>query len=229
MGIFSKLFGNKQHQVTSSTTSKNTNKQQKNDLSCLYPQIRSTVDSSFIEDITNSDVLTENFVDGLVICYVLDNGEGFEQLTKRHLIEYGVEFEEVRKIAYQNLRQRFKKHSQVGEFELDGEEMDRAPFYTINFDDNLNASVMLIEPFWRIDATSTVNSDLIAISIPAMDICLFTNFREQEDFNLMRGMGQGAYITAKSKEREVTEKIYIHKNGEWVLYLDTSEQLGELL
>lgn len=87
---------------------------------------------------------------------------------------------------------------------------------------------MLIEPFWRIDAIPTVNSDLIAISILAMDICLFTDFREQEDFNLMRGMGQGTYITAKSKEREVTEKIYIHKNGEWVLYLDIPEQLEEL-
>lgn len=125
---FSKLFGNKQHQVTSSTTARNTNKQQKNELSCLYPQIRSTEDSSFIEDITNSGALTENFVEGLVICYVLDNGEGFEQLTKRHLIEYGVEFEEIRKIAYQNLVQRFKKHSQVGDFELDGQETEWPPF-----------------------------------------------------------------------------------------------------
>ncbi|MDR0194083.1 MAG: DUF1444 family protein [Myroides sp.] len=220
MGIFSKLFSNKRHQAISSTTSRNTNKRQKNDLGYLYPQIRSTDDSSFIEDITNSDALTVGFVEGLVICYVLDNGEGFEQFTKRHLIEYGLELEEVTKIAYQNLVQRFKKNSQVGEFELDGQETERSPFYTINFDDNLNASVMLIEPFWRIDAISTVGSDLIAVSLPAMDICLFTNFREQEDFNLMKGMGQGAYITAKSKEREVTEKIYIRKNGKWILYLE---------
>ncbi|KUF40356.1 hypothetical protein HX052_12190 [Myroides marinus] len=68
MGIFSKLFGNKQHQVTSSTTSRNTNRQQKNDLNCLYPQIRSTDDGSFIEEITNSEVLTEDFVEGLVMC-----------------------------------------------------------------------------------------------------------------------------------------------------------------
>jgi hypothetical protein len=102
------------------------------------------------------------------------------------------------------------------------------PFYRVEMDNNFNPSMMLLDEFWETTAKQIVKSDTIAVSIPAKNILFFSDMKLMESFRTMRPVANQMYDSSVQDNIQLTKNTYIRKNGKWILFLDTEEQMAEL-
>jgi uncharacterized protein YtpQ (UPF0354 family) len=193
----------------------------------IFPIIKSEDDPK-IKMPLNNPVLTEKIADGIVLCYVLDMGDTFEMISQKHLTEFGLTIEDVKKVAMRNLVNKVNANCKIKVMDFSDQNPQIKPFYSIHMDNNFNPSMMLIDEFWETNAKEIVKSDTIAVSIPAKNIIFFSDMKLMESFRTMRPVANQMYESSVEDRIQLTKNTYLRKNGKWILFLDTEEQMAEV-
>ncbi|HEX7846567.1 MAG TPA: DUF1444 family protein [Chitinophagaceae bacterium] len=194
----------------------------------IFPIIKPEDDPRIKASLNNSPILAEKLSDGIVICYVLDMGNNFEMISQKHLNDFGLTLEDVKQVAYRNLINKVNSNCKIGIMDFSSQNPQIKPFYRIDMDNNFNPSMMLLDEFWETTAKNIVKSETIAVSIPAKNIILFSDMKLMESFRTMRSIASQLYDASVKDGIQLTKNTYIRKNGKWVLFLDTEEQMAEL-
>lgn len=173
-------------------------------------------------------LIAEHLSDGILTCYVLDMGYNFELVTQSRLQKFGLSPADVKQVAVRNLINKVNANCKIGVMDLSARNPACKPFYRVEVDSNFNPSVMLLDEFWETTAKSIAKSDTIAVSIPAKNLLFFSDLKLMESFRTMRPVASQMYEASISDGIALTTNTYIRKNGKWILFLDTDEQMDEL-
>lgn len=234
MGLFDKFFGKKKSQQTGHPLDKPISEVKKdregyvNLGQNIFPVIKSVDDPRIKMAVNNNPLLTDPLSDGIVTCYVLDMGDNFEMLSQSHLKDFGLTIDDIRQVALRNLVNKVNANCKIGVMDLSDQNPAIKPFYSVEMDNNFNPSMMLIEEFWEKTAKDIVKSDTIAVSIPAKNLLFFSDMKLMESFRTMRPVANQMYEASVSDGIALTTNTYIRKNGKWILFLNTEEQMAEL-
>ena len=166
--------------------------------------------------------------EGIVKCYVLGIGDKFELISESHLKQFGLDTEIVDNTAMRNLTDRFNEKNGISVQVFSHYNPKSKPFFKLEMDDNYLPSMMLVDEFWDITAQEVVKSDRIAVSIPAKNLLFFSDYRLMESFRTMRPMAQKMYEASVQDNIHLTTNTYIRKDGQWIKFEDTPEQMEEL-
>jgi uncharacterized protein YtpQ (UPF0354 family) len=194
----------------------------------IFPIIKSEDDQKIKMSLNSNPIVTEKISDGIVLCYVLDMGNTFEMISQKHLNDFGLTIQDVKQVALRNLTNKVNSNCKVGVMDLSDQNPKIKPFYRIEMDNNFNPSMMLLDEFWETTAKQIVKSDTIAVSIPAKNILFFSDMKLMESFRTMRPVANQMYDSSVQDNIQLTKNTYIRKNGKWILFLDTEEQMAEL-
>ncbi|MBT1700189.1 DUF1444 family protein [Fulvivirgaceae bacterium PWU4] len=232
MSFLSKLFGKSQPDNKGLDTSMEEVKKSRegyvNVGQSIFPVIKSEDDPRIKLSMANNPVMTEKISDGIVLCYLLDMGNNYEMISKKHLTEFGLTIEDIKKVAIRNLVNKVNANCKIQVMDFSEQNPAIKPFYSIQMDNNLNPSMMLLDEFWETNAKNIVKSDTIAVSIPAKNIIFFSDMKLMESFRTMRPVASQMYDASVPDGIQLTKNTYIRKNGKWILFLDTPEQMEEL-
>ncbi|MEN2403105.1 DUF1444 family protein [Flavobacterium sp. MC2016-06] len=234
MGFLNKLFGKKK-EVEATPKSLDTpmadiQKEQEGYVNFgqnIYPIIKNEDDPKIKLTLNTNPILTDKLADGIVVCYVLDMGENFIMLAESHLRDFGLTIDEIREVALRNLAVKVNENCQIGVMDFSENFEGSKPFYRIAMDGNFDPSIMLLDEFWENHPKDITESGIIAVSIPAKNILLFSDLKLMESFRTMRPIANQFYESSVSDGIALTKNTYIRKDGKWVLFLDTAEQMAE--
>ena len=246
MSFFKKLFGSKDKQETSNHKKQET--KQSNSLDTpieeikkdregyvslgrsIFPVIKDENDPriTFSQNSQGNKIITEPVADGIVKCYVLDIGDKYEMISESHLKQFGLDREIVDNTAMRNLVDKFNERNGISVQDFSQQLPQCRPFFKLEMDANYPPSMMLVDQFWDITAKQVVNSDRIAVSIPAKNLLFFSDFRNMESFRTMRPVSSKMYEASIQDHIQLTQNTYIRKDGKWHKFLDTDEQFAEL-
>lgn len=234
MGLFDKIFGKKTSKSAEHSLETSISEMQKyregyvNVGQSIFPVIKSADDPKIKMSANNNPLLVDPLSDGIVTCFVLDMGDNFEMLSQSHLKDFGLSIEDVRQVAIRNLINKVNSNCKIGVMDLSDQNPAIKPFYRVEMDNNFNPSIMLLDEFWESTAQNIVKSDTIAVSIPAKNLLFFSDMKLMESFRTMRPVANQMYEASVSDGIALTNNTYIRKNGKWILFLDTEEQMAEL-
>lgn len=234
MGLLDKLFGRKNKGEKKKSLEKSVSevkKEREGYVSIgksIFPVIKSQDDAKIKMSLGNNPILTDPLSDGIVVCYSLDLGDRFEMLSESHLKNFGLTQEDIRQVAKRNLINKLNEDCSIGTIDLADVSPEAKPFYKVDMDANFNPSIMLLDEFWDKMAEDIVPTDTIAVSIPAKNLLFFSDMKIMESFRTMRPFAEHMYDASVEDGIELTKNTYIRKNGKWILFLDTAEQLQEL-
>ncbi|MBB6005210.1 DUF1444 family protein [Arcicella rosea] len=234
MRLFNKLFGKKESIPTEQSIDTPISEVQKDRESYLnvgqsiFPMIKSIDDPRILMVSKSNPLITETLSEGIVTCYALDTGDNYEMLSQSHLLNFGLTIEDIQQAAMRNLIKKVNENCQIGVIDLSEQNPEIKPFYQIEMDADFNPSMMLLDQFWETTAKDILKSDTIAVSIPAKNLLFFSDMKLMESFRTMRPIAKQMYEASISDGIALTNNTYIRKNGKWVLFLDTPEQMEEL-
>jgi uncharacterized protein YtpQ (UPF0354 family) len=235
MGFFDKLFGKKEdNQVPSNslnTPIAEIKKEREGYLNVgqsIFPIIKNQDDPKINMVFNEQTILKDELADGIALCYVLDTGNTFEMLSTSHLKNFGLKIDDVRQVAMRNIINKVNENCKIGPMDFSSQIPDAKPFYRIEMDNNFNPSMMLLDEFWDTNAKQILNSDTIAVSIPAKNILFFSDLKVMESFRTMKAIASKMYEASIEDGLALTENTYLRINDKWILFLDTEEQMEEL-
>ena len=247
MSLFKKLFGSKEGKESSKQTEKPV-KEVKNQLDkpieeikkeregyvslgrSIFPVIKNEDDPriKMAQNSKGNQIITSPIAEGIVKCYVLDIGDKFEMISKSHLEQFGLDEEIVDNTAIRNLMDKFNQRNGVSVQDFSKQNPKSKPFFKLEMDANYPPSMMLIDEFWDVTAQEIVKSDRIAVSIPAKNLLFFSDYRLMESFRTMRPVAQSMYDASIQDNIQLTTNTYVRKDGNWIKFEDTPEQMEEL-
>lgn len=234
MGLFDKLFGKKESKPATQSLEtpiadvKKDREGYVNVGQSIFPVIKPSDDPRIKMSANNNPILTDPLSEGIVTCYVLDMGDNFEMLSQSHLQSFGLTIEDVRNVAIRNLINKVNANCKIGIMDFSDQNPAIKPFFKVDMDNNFNPSMMLLDEFWESTAKNIVKSDTIAVSIPAKNLLFFSDMKLMESFRTMRPVANQMYDASVNDGIALTTNTYIRKNGKWILFLDTEEQMAEL-
>lgn len=194
----------------------------------LFPVIKAESDPKIKMSLSNNPIITEKLSDEIVVCYVLDMGDRFEMISNKHLSDFGLTLEDIKQVSHRNLINKINTNCKISVMDFSQQNPQIKPFYRIDMDANFNPSMMLVDEFWDTNVKDIVKSDTVAVSIPAKNILFFSDMKIMESFRTMRPVANQMYEASVKDGIELSKNTYIRKNGKWILFLDTDEQMAEL-
>lgn len=242
MSLFKKLFGSKKE-----NSSETLNSSRSDGLNTPIEEVKRTTEGyinlgrSIFPVLKREDdegiKITENinplvkiqFIDGLVLCFVIDTGEKLERISQSRLKQYNLDTDIVLNTAIRNLVDKINENLKIRIHDYSSSNPEIKPFYGIEFDSNYNPSIMLIDEFWDTTAKEITKSDLIAVSVPATNIIFMSDFKLMESFRTMIPFASSLYDGSLQERLQLTKDTYIRKDGKWIKFLDTEEQFMELM
>ena len=196
----------------------------------IFPVIKNADDPRITMSQNNpgNKIITSPIAEGIVKCYVLDIGEKFEMISEAHLKQFGLDKEVVDNTALRNLTDKFNQRNGISVQDFSQQSPQAKPFYKLEMDANYPPSMMLIDEFWDNTAKEIVKSDRIAVSIPAKNLLFFSDFRLMESFRTMRPVAEHMYNASIQDNIQLTTNTYVRKDGKWIKFENTPEQMEEL-
>jgi uncharacterized protein YtpQ (UPF0354 family) len=233
MGLFDKLFGKKEEKTKSilETPVEEYKKKQEGSVNIgqsIYPVFKRKDDPKINMLKGSQAVIKVDFLDDLYLCFNLDMGTHYEMVQNELLEKTNLTIDELKSASIRNLINKVNTNCKVGVEDFSQNISGAKPFYSVQFDNDLNASIFLIDDFWETNGKEITKSDRIAVSMPAKNLIYFSDMRLMESFRTMRPVGNHMYNASIEEGIQLTEKTYIRKDGKWILFLDTDEQLAEL-
>lgn len=233
MGIFDKLFGKRASTpMTTLETPIEQYKTQQGDTvnigQSIYPIFKRKDDPKVNILKGSQDVIKVDYLDDLYLCFNIDMGTHYEMAQMGLLENTNLTIEDLKAAAIRNLTNKISLNCRVGVEDFSENFPDTKPFYSVQFDNDLNATMFLVDNFWETTAKEITKSDRIAVSMPAKNLIYFSDMRLMESFRTMRPVGNHMFNGSVKDGIQLTDKTYIRKDGKWILFLDSDEQLAEL-
>ena len=149
----------------------------------------------------DSPVLRE-FGNGLLVAYVVDEGDKFDYVQERHLMEAGIGVEDIHCIGIQNLSVMAQDRLKV---------RNSGSIYAAFLDGNFEASLLLINGLWDTGLRHLV-SKRYAACIPARDILAFCDADSEAGLVELKAVVDRV---TPNGDHLLTTDLYIWQNGLW--------------
>jgi uncharacterized protein YtpQ (UPF0354 family) len=226
MGLFDKLFGKKEEhkKTTLETPIEEYKREQQSGVNIgqsIYPTLKRKDDPRIHLTKGNQSVIKIDYLDDLYLCFNLDMGTHYEMVKQELLETTNLTLDDLRKAAMRNLVNKVNASCKIKVEDFSSAIPQAKPFYGVQFDNDLNASILLSDEFWDTNAKEIVKSDRIAVSVPAKNLIYFSDMRLMESFRAMRPVGSHMYNASVADGIHLTDKAYIRKDGKWILFLNT--------
>lgn len=232
MSIFKKIFGSKQTEKTADELIKKTDFESEGYINLgksIYPVLRDINDVKLAISEGINPIIKDAFIDGIVVCYILDSGDNFELISENHLKQFHLTKDDVKSVAFRNLINQINSNIKIKVEDHTAKNPDMRPFLSVEFNTNLNPSIMLLDEFWETKAKEITKSDILAVAMPAKNLFYFTTLEDIVSFDTMTYFGKVLYEASIEDNLHLTKNIYVRKNGNWILCDKTDEQIEELL
>jgi uncharacterized protein YtpQ (UPF0354 family) len=148
-------------------------------------------------------LILEPCIDGVLLAYLVDQGDRYVYAERRDLREQGVSIEELRAASLENL-------SEVsdGQIRLAGDGPMRALF----FDGSLEASLILLDDLWD-EGLRDYYETVPVIAIPTRDVLVFSDARSTEGIAELRAVIERA--CDDGGEHLISRLLYARRAGRW--------------
>jgi len=141
---------------------------------------------------------------GLLVAFLVDNGQFFSYVQHRHLVEAGITITQLHEYGLANLKQIAKQKLQVREC---------GPIYAVFLDGNFEASLILLDDLWDKRFSHLVQGEFIA-ALPARDVLAFGDSSSAEAItelsNVVSRVAGGDHLLSSS--------LYRRQGSHWRQY-----------
>lgn len=190
--MLSKLFGKK-------TDDLKRENRQNIDLNLVFPIIKGKNSNGTTSGLENiEEPLNIEFVDNLFIYFAVDKGDSFAYLNKTDLKDLGIQLEELKARAIDNLIQSFNKKG----VSIEGDEN----MLMIKFDQNMESSLLLVETLWT-QVIAKLKENII-IAVPSRELLIITTESNKNAINQLR---EGAADLYSSGRYKLTQNLLIKR------------------
>ena len=140
---------------------------------------------------------------GLLVAYVVDEGDRFAYVQRRHLVAAALREDELHAIAIKNLHAFAESNAQV---------VPHGAMYAVLAGGNFEASLLLVEDFWSSWYKHLAPSGFAA-AIPARDLLAFGDLRSQEALADLHALCLRA--TANKVDHPLSTSLYRNAGDGW--------------
>jgi uncharacterized protein YtpQ (UPF0354 family) len=159
------------------------------------PTVRlSQPDSPVLRDLKN----------GLLVAYLVDEGNGFTYVQHRHVSDAGLTLDELHEAGVSNLHKIADDRIRVQEY---------GSVFAVFLDGNFEASLILVDWLWSQALAHLVKSGFVA-AIPARDVLAFC------DAESTQGLSELRQIVGRLEKGDhlLTPVLYRRAQGQWSRY-----------
>ena len=153
---------------------------------------------------SDSPVLVD-LKNGLVVAYVVDDGQAFSYIQHLHLTEAGIEISQLHEYGLSNLRQIAAEQLQVREY---------GPIYTVFLDGNFEASLILVPELWDKGLAHLVRGEFIA-ALPARDVLAFCDLSSSEGIAELKKV----VLRVAGEDHLLTSSLYWWMGSHWTQHV----------
>lgn len=142
---------------------------------------------------------------GLVVAYVVDDGQSFSYIQHYHLAEAGIEIQQLHEYGLSNLKQIAAEQLQVREY---------GPIYSVFLDGNFEASLILVPELWDKGLAHLVQGEFIA-ALPARDVLAFCDASSSEGIAELRKV----VLRVAGGDHLLTTSLYRRMGSHWTQHV----------
>jgi uncharacterized protein YtpQ (UPF0354 family) len=161
--------------------------------------------SAAIELSREDSPIMRPLTDGLLICYIVDEGDSYHYVQQRHLDRAGVDPEELHTVGIRNLEKLAANR--------DLRVQPYGAIHAVLMGGDFEASLILLNQLWDEHFRQFVSGDY-AIAIPARDVLAFCDDDSEE------GIGELEQLFARIAPMDdhlISDKIYVRREGKLIL------------
>jgi hypothetical protein len=148
-----------------------------------------------------------NLGNGLLVAYIIDRGDDFQYVQRRHLEEAGVTDGELHQYAVGNLAELTRTRLKV---ELCGS------VFAALMGGNFEASLILVDSLWNETLARLITKEFVA-TVPARDILAFCDIGSAQGLAQLR---QISAVTTEGGDHLLTPGLYHRQDHAWVPFSD---------
>jgi uncharacterized protein YtpQ (UPF0354 family) len=139
---------------------------------------------------------------GLLVAYLVDQGESFSYVQHRHLQEANVDEEELHTVAVQNLAALAQSEVEIHEY---------GNTYAVTMGGNFEASLILVDEFWSEWCAHLAPNGFVA-AFPARDLLAFGDAASAEAISELNNLCQRC---AGEVDHPLTTVLYRRMGSSW--------------
>ena len=140
---------------------------------------------------------------GLLVAYLVDEGDSFAYVQERHLRETGIDKDQIHARAVENLRNLTEGRVTIRQ---------NGPTHALFFDGNFEASLILLDEMWDEDLVQHHGGEPV-VAIPARDVLCFCNASSVAGIDELRAVISRCWPTG---DHLVSKKLFQRINRTWV-------------
>ena len=140
---------------------------------------------------------------GLLVAYLLDEGNRFSYVQGRHLRAAHVDADELHRRAVKNLQQAADGRVTI---------QQSGPIWGLFFDGNFEASLILLDELWDVSLRDYHGGEPV-IAVPARDVLCFSNSSSAAGIAEMRAAIERVWPTG---DHLISRNIFRRRGREWV-------------
>ena len=141
---------------------------------------------------------------GLLVAFLVDEGDSFAYVQNRHLSETGITPSQLQEIGLTNLEKIAKEKLRVQEY---------GAIYAVFLDGNFEASLMLLDRLWEKGLSRLAPSGFV-IAIPARDVLAFCDVSSQAGLAELRNV----VSRVSDGDHLLTPSLFRREGGGWREY-----------
>jgi uncharacterized protein YtpQ (UPF0354 family) len=173
------------------------------------PYVKRGLDAARAADVSlNPDDIpvVRDFAEGLVIFYLVDDGESFTYVERRDLAEAEMSDDELHRVALGNLYELARHTLRI---------QPTGEVITVLMEGNFEASVLLLDTVWDVALASHVQGEFIA-AVPSRDVLAFGDSTSQGAVKQLRAVIKRVY--RPGADHLVSDRLYRRHLRTWVRY-----------
>jgi uncharacterized protein YtpQ (UPF0354 family) len=141
-----------------------------NAVAYLKPDVSYEVSEPDLELSRDDSPVLRNIGNGLLVAYLIDEGDYFRYIQQKDIDEDGISEDELHKIGLTNLFDLVEGNLEVQNYD---------DIYVVNLDGNFEASLILLDQLWDISFRDFFPGDYV-VAIPARDVLSFCDYSFSE-------------------------------------------------
>lgn len=150
----------------------------------------------------DEEPILRRFTAGLLIAYVLDRGDRFEFIQRRHLHEANLSEAALHQIGVANLLAFAAEHAEVRSY---------GDIFVVLAGGNFEASLLLADAFWTSWYATLAQGGFVA-AVPARDILAFGDAGSPAAIRELQAVARRTNATAGGPDHPLTNKL-LHKTA----------------
>jgi uncharacterized protein YtpQ (UPF0354 family) len=143
---------------------------------------------------------------GLLVSYLVDEGDRFSYVQTRHLVAAGATENELHMVAIDNL------------YALTGQHLRVQPYgavFALFMEGHFEASVLLLDRVWEVSLTEHVGGDYLAV-VPARDVLAFGDASSPTASAELRAIIDR--VMTSEVDHPLSSSLFRRKGGTWEPY-----------